>query len=401
MLPVMLAFDDALQKVLAAATPIGTERVELVSALGRVLREDLIAHTAMPAFDYSAMDGYAVRIADFNGDGPLALPVVGESQTGHPAPTLEPGTTCRIFTGAQLPDGADAVVMQENVERQGNTATFSSEPPAFNHVRRKGEDLEENTAALTSGTRLSAGCIGLIAALDRMSVLVSRRPRVVIVCTGDELRPPGSRARPGSIPESNGYALSGLIRQVGCEPLLAPLAPDDMNATKQLLEQAVTGADVLLTVGGVSVGDHDVVRPALESLGATLDFYKVRIKPGKPLAFGRIGKTLIFGLPGNPVSAQVTFTLFGAPLLRSLQQDATALPRRRRAKLLHEIRQKPGRRAFSRGRYQDDGGVEPMTNQASGSPVSMARADALIDVPHDAEHLPAGSVVDTIPLAEL
>lgn len=395
----MLLFQEALQKVLAAAAPLGTERLGLVQAFGRVLRQDLTARADMPAFDYSAMDGYAVQTAEF-ASTPLSLPVVGESQTGHPAPKLQPKTTCRIFTGAELPTGANAVVMQENVQRTADAATFTVKPEPFAHVRRRGEDMQAGTVALRSGARLHGGCLGLIAALDHMSVLVSRQPRVVIVCTGDELRDPGSVARPGSIPESNGYALSGFVRQVGGDPILAPLAKDDAEATRRLLAEAVEGADLLLTVGGVSVGDHDVVRPALEALGAQLEFYKVRIKPGKPLTFGRLGRTLILGLPGNPVSAQVTFALFGAPLLRSLQADSAPLPRRRTVVLLSEITQKAGRRAFVRGAYHPDG-VEPFTNQASGSAVSMALADALIEVPEDVERIPAGDRVDTISLAEL
>jgi molybdopterin molybdotransferase len=290
--------------------------------------------------------------------------------------------------------------MQEDVQRSGDCVTFSAAPTPYAHVRRKGEDMQAGATALSSGSRLHGGSLGLIAALDHMSVLVSRRPRVVIVCTGDELRDPGSEARPGSIPESNGYALSGFVRQVGGEPLLAPLARDDAEGTRRLLAEAAEGADMLLTVGGVSVGDHDVVRPALEALGAQLEFYKVRIKPGKPLTFGRLGRTCVLGLPGNPVSAQVTFALFGAPLLRSLQGDGVALPRRRTAELLATITQKTGRRAFIRGAYQT-GGVQPFLHQASGSSVSMARADALIEVPEDVERIPAGDQVETISLAEL
>ncbi|MEZ4220894.1 MAG: molybdopterin molybdotransferase MoeA [Polyangiaceae bacterium] len=396
----MLAFDDALAKVLSSARQVGTERVELGRASGRVLRQELRAGQPIPAFDYSAMDGYAVRVADFAGAGPWKLPVRGESQTGHIAPELVAASACRIFTGAALPEGSDAVVMQEDVQRNGDAAQFASAPSLWQHVRKQGEDLAAGAVALAAGTRLKPTSIGLIAALDHASVLVSRRPRVSIVCTGDELRPPGSSARPGSIPESNGYALAALLRQVGADASLAPLAADDRGTIESLLAAAAESADLVLTVGGVSVGDHDLVRPALESLGATLEFYKVRIKPGKPLTFGRLGRAAVLGLPGNPVSAQVTFALFGAPLLRAMQGDANPVPPRRRVELLSEIRQKPGRRAFNRGVYRD-GGVLPATGQASGSVVSMAWADALIEVPEEAEALPQGSLVSTLALVDL
>ncbi len=397
----MLPFEDALERVLGKARRLGSERVGLGEALGRVLSETLRAAQPMPAFDYSAMDGYAVDSRGWSdASTAVTLPVVGESQTGHDAPALKPGTTCRIFTGAVLPAGADAVVMQENVERSGDQATFSMRPKPGDHVRRAGEDLAVGQIALEQGTRLGPGQLGLCAALDRAHVHVALRPRVTIVCTGDELRAPGEAARPGSIPESNGVALAAMVRQAGGEPVIAPLARDDRAATTRALTDALAGSDVVLTVGGVSVGDHDVVRPALEAAGATLDFYKVRIKPGKPLVFGNAGKAHVLGLPGNPVSAQVTFALFGVALLRTMQGDARPRPATRRGRLAKALRQKPGRRGFYRAQWSP-GGVVPLDNQASGAPTSMAWADCLVVVPEDSEGFEAGTDVDVIALGDL
>ncbi len=393
----MLDFDVALERVLAGVRPLGTERVTLGEAQGRVLAEPLLAPAPLPAFDYSAMDGYAVRADDFAGDGPWALPVRGESRTGHPAPVLESGTSCRIFTGAALPDGADTVVMQENVERDGGIARFSERPTAGQHVRHAGEDLERGAEALPAGTRLGPGQLGLCASLDRAELVVARRPEVGILCTGDELRAPGSPPRPGSIPESNGVTLSAMVRAAGGTPSLAPFTRDDREATLRALEQAIAGKDVLLTVGGVSVGEHDVVRPALEAAGADLDFWKVAIKPGKPLVHGSVGNTRVLGLPGNPVSAQVTFALFGVPLLRALQGDAHPLPRTLHAELAAALRQKPGRRGYYRAVLEGDR-ITPLDNQASGAATSMAWANALVIVPADSTGFDAGASVEVLPL---
>lgn len=393
----MLDFDEALERVLVGVRPLGTERVTLGEAAGRVLAEPLTAAEPLPAFDYSAMDGYAVATQDFAGDGPWTLPVRGESRTGHPPPGLEQGSACRIFTGAALPLGADAVVMQENVQREGDSARFAAAPPAGQHVRRAGEDLERGAEALARGTRLGPGQLGLAAALDRGELLVTRRPQVGILCTGDELRAPGSAARAGSIPESNGITLSAMVRAAGGSPHLGPLTRDDREATLHALEDAIAGNDVLLTVGGVSVGDHDLVRPALEAAGASLDFWKVAIKPGKPLVHGSVGKARVLGLPGNPVSAQVTFALFGVPLLRTLQGDRRPRPELLRAELTHPLKQKPGRRGYYRA-VLDGGRVTPLDNQASGAPTSMAWANALAIVPADSTGFDAGTVIEVLPL---
>lgn len=396
----MLPFDEALARVLEGASVLAAERVPVGEALGRVLAQDLHASEALPPFDYSAMDGYAVHTRAFDGDGPWRLPVRGESRTGAPPPPLIDGTACRIFTGAELPAGANCVVMQEDVQRDGGDAVFRGRPSRFDNVRRRGEDLLPGALALAAGARLGPGQIGLAAALDRAEVSVARRPRVSIVCTGDELRRPGDPIRPGSIPDSNGVALAALVKTAGAHAVLAPLARDDHEATRRAIALALTQSDVLVTVGGVSVGDHDVVKSALEAAGAELAFWKVRIKPGKPLLSGRAGSTRVLGLPGNPASALVTFALFGMPLLRALQGDSHPVPGLRRLRLGAALRQKPGRRGFYRA-LLGPAEVTPLENQASGAPTSMAWADALIVVHEDSTGYDAGSEVDVLALADL
>jgi molybdopterin molybdotransferase len=396
----MLSFDEALARVLDAARRLDTETVILGDAAGRVLAADLIADQALPAVDYSAMDGYAVLSGDLKGPGPWPLPVQAESRAGQVPAVHEPGTACRIFTGAALPPGADSVVIQEDTERLDDSVLIREPARPGDNVRRRGEDLQEGQVALEAGQRLGPAQIGLAAALNRAELVVTRRPRVSILCTGDELRPAGSTERPGTIPNSNGPALSAAVRAAGGIARDFPPIGDDRERTVAAIRQALEGADVLLTVGGVSVGDHDQVRPALEAAGAELEFWKVRLKPGKPLVFGRAGAAWVLGVPGNPVSALLTFLLFGCPLLRALQGDRRPLPPRRRGRLLEGIQQKPGRRSYYRARLEGDG-VMPLANQASGAPTSMAWADALLVVPEDSAGLEASAPVEYLLLSEI
>lgn len=391
----MLSFDEALDQVLRAVPRVANERLPVHSALGRVLAEPLVAREPMPAFDHSAMDGYAVRRADLRGEGPWRLPVRGESRTGRPSPTLAQGTTCRIFTGAALPDGADAVVMQEEVVVAEEQACIEARPAAWQHVRRRGDDLDVGAVALDAGARLSPGALGLCAALDRAHVVVARRPNVTILCTGDELRAAGDPPRPNSIPESNGVAIAAQVALAGGAARLSAFVPDDATATARAIREGLAATDLLITIGGVSVGDHDLVRPALEAAGVALEFYKVRIRPGKPLTYGTFGATRVLGLPGNPVSAQVTFALFGVPLLRAMQGDRRAAPRYVKVTLGSPVRQKPGRRGFYRARLEGDRATVH-ENQSSGAPTSMADADVLIVVPEDSPGFEAGARVDAL-----
>lgn len=395
----LLRFEQARERILADVLVLASERVPLVHAAGRVLAADLAARGPLPPFDYSAMDGYAVATADVEGTGPWALPVVGESSAGRGAPPLARVTACRIFTGAPIPQRADAVIMQENVVRDGESIRFSERVKPGQHIRRAGEDLARGAVAVAGGTRLLPGAVALAAMLGVSELAVVRRPRVTILCTGDELRAPGDEAAPASIPESNSAALAALARQARADVRIAPIARDEPAATQRAIEQALDGADVLLTVGGVSVGDHDVVRPALERAGVTLDFWRVAIKPGKPLAVGRSKTAHVLGLPGNPASALVTFAVFGMPLLRALQGDRRPLPLPLRAALAEERKRSPDRLELVRASLALEGGslvARVHGNQASGAATSLAHSDGLVFIPPAVGVVAKGDTLDFV-----
>jgi molybdopterin molybdotransferase len=393
----VLSLDDARSRLLSGVSPLGSEHVALRDAAGRVLARELAASRPLPPFDYSAMDGYAVSTPDLEGDGPFVLHVEGEASAGRTPPELESGRACRIFTGAALPPRADAVVMQEHVTRDGDTIRFAARPKIGQHVRRAGEDLRTGAVALAAGTRLSAGALALAAMLDQGEIRVTRRPVVTILCTGDELRAPGGPSdNATSIPESNSVALAALARQAGANVRLTAIVRDEPALLLQAIHDGLEGTDVLVTVGGVSVGDHDHVRPALEKAGAVLDFWKVAIKPGKPIAVGSSGSARVLGLPGNPASALVTFALFGMPLLRALQGDAHPLPFPLRLPLSARRAVSPERLELWRASLSMANEwltVVVHENQASGAATSLANSDGLAFSAPGATHLEAGELV--------
>jgi len=399
----MISFEEARTRLLGDAVRLGVERVALRTAAGRVLAESVAAARPVPAADQSAMDGYALSLADLDGAGPWTLPVRGESRTGFPPPSLLPGTACRIFTGALMPSGADAVLMQEDARREGDSIVFSRRPRPGAHVRRAGEDLAAGAIALEPGARLGPGHLALAGMLGRADLAVARRPAVAVLCTGDELRPPGSSVEPWQLHESNGAMVAALAEQAGaCVRVLAPVA-DDADATRRAVDEGLEGSDLLVAVGGVSVGDHDHVRGAFAAAGVSLDFWKVSMKPGKPLAVGRRGGARVLGLPGNPSSAMVTFALFGMPLLRAMQGDSATVPRAHRARLADGLSRESGRLEFARARLVVDAGLPVVhlhANQASGAATSLAWADALAVVPAEPTSLPAGATLDVLRLAE-
>ncbi|MFO7180957.1 MAG: molybdopterin molybdotransferase MoeA [Pseudomonadota bacterium] len=396
----MLSFEEARARLLGACAVLESERVPLAEAVGRVLAEDLRTQNPLPPYDHSAMDGYALRFADLASEPPYELPVIGESRAGDAFSQHVPGSACRIFTGAPLPAGADTVVIQENVVRTADRIRLSARPGPNENVRRAGEDLAAGAVALSAGTRLGPFQLGLAAALDRDSVLVRRQPRVVVLPTGSELRPAGSPGPAGTIPESNGVVIAALATRAGARATLEAAIPDAMETAAERFRRALDHCDVLVTVGGASVGDHDVVRPALESSGVAIEFWKVAIQPGKPFAFGRRNQTLVLGLPGNPVSAQVTFALFGMPVLRALQGDAAPLPPLVRVVLAEPIRRKPGRLGILRARLVE-GRAHLAANQASGATTSLAANDVLVLAPADRSELPAGTELGAIRLSDL
>lgn len=406
----MLSFEEALARILALGAPVlPAETTPIDDIDGRILGEDIVSGVDLPRFDYSAMDGYAVATRDLDAL-PARLPVVGESRTGVVADALTPGSTMRIFTGAGVPAGADAVVMQENVTRDGDVAVFTQRPRIGHHIRTRGEDLRAGATAIARGTRLRPSHLALCAALDLSAVAVARRPEVAILATGDELRRPGTDAVPGSIPESNTVVLRAMARRAGARAKALPYVRDDRAATERAFATALDEADVLVTIGGVSVGDHDLVRPALAAVGVELEFWRVAIKPGKPLAIGRLARkgrrdAIVVGLPGNPASAMVTFALFGCPLLRAMQGEAHPFPTARRARMTRAHAHDPGRLEFARATLgqTDDGhlAVTTLGNQASGAVTSMAHSDALVLIPADASGIPAGAEVDVLHMTDL
>lgn len=400
----MITFDEALARLLASASRVGAERVALDGAAGRVAADDVIAGIALPPFDYSSMDGYAVRASDVPREATV-LPVVGETAAGAEAGELVSGTARRIFTGAPIPRGADAVIMQEEVTREGDRATMAKPPKVGQFIRRRGEDLAEGAVAIKAGTRLSPGHVALAAALDRPELAVARRPVVTILCTGDELRAPAEPGKPGSIAESNGYFVRATAERAGAIARVAPFVKDDAAIARRAVEDALRGSDLVVTIGGVSVGDHDVMKAALQEASVTLDFWKVRIKPGKPLAIGRAAHVHVVGLPGNPASASLTFLLFGVPLLRAMQGDTAPLPARTPLPIAGKVRREAGRMEFLRCRLEPGASGSLVAradpNQASGAVTSFARADSLAVVPADRERVDEGDILDVIRIAEM
>ena len=379
----MISYDEALARILAETCRLPTEDVELADCVGRVLADDIVCREPIPAFDYSAMDGYAFVFAELPTGDRSRLAVMGVSRPGGAVlEKIEPLTACRIFTGAPVPPPADTVVAQEDVEKvgPGEQIVFLRAPKYRQHVRRRGEDLQEGSVALAKGVRLGTQHVGLCAALDQARISVARKPRVTILTTGDELRLAGSKVFPGSVVDGNGPMICALVKDCGG---LAEHrhAADEMGAVREEIRRALERSDLLLTIGGISVGSHDHVRTALEAEGVELDFWKVAIRPGKPVAYGRHGDVRVLGLPGNPAAAFVTATIFAAPLLRAMQGNVSVRPKWIAARAAHEMRLPEGRAEFARAKveFDEDGRVfvSLFSQQASGSTVGIARANAL------------------------
>lgn len=415
----MIRFEEALERLLSGVRALGAERVPVDVCAGRVLADDVIAGFDMPAFDHTSMDGYAFASADFvagdgtasapaaspGGAGPWEFPVRGESAAGGALPVFERGTACRIFTGARLPVGCDVIVPQEDVERSGDRVKVARAPVAGQWVRKKGADLARGAIAIARGTRLHAGHAALAAGLDRPTVMVTRRPLVTVLCSGDELRAPGEGARSaeGSIPESNGTFVGAASAGAGAIVRLAPFVRDELASAERAVRAALAGSDLLVTVGGVSVGDRDVMKAALEDAGVGLDFWRVAIKPGKPICVGRAGATIVLGLPGNPASASLTFLLFGLPVLRAMQGDREPLPVRWKLPVEGSMKRSPGRMEFVRARLVVSGGAPRAVlfpNQASGAVTSFAEADTLVVVPAEKDRVESGEVLEVIRIAD-
>ncbi|MET0286617.1 MAG: gephyrin-like molybdotransferase Glp [Polyangiales bacterium] len=394
----MKPVDEAAAEILAAFAPQPEERVPLLSALGRHLARDVVAQHDAPPFDNSAMDGYAVRAHETVGataQTPINLRVEGESRAGGPTPAaLIAAGAQRIFTGAAMPAGADAVVIQEDTRRVQDRIDVLEAIEVEGNVRKRGSDLRAGQPMLQRGARLGAGELGLLASQDLASAIVHRRPRVAILSTGDELRDIGEPERPGSIVNSNAYMLAAQVLEAGGEPWVLPPVPDKLEPATAAIRAGLR-ADVVVLIGGVSVGEYDVVRDALAAAGVTLDFWKIRMKPGKPVAFARAGEVPVLGLPGNPVSAWVTFELIVRPGLRRMLGDPHPQRARTTVRLASAIKRQPGRTEFARARL--DGAVAYLfPRQGSGTILSTAQVDALVIIPAESEQLPEGSELSAI-----
>ncbi|MCC6642321.1 MAG: molybdopterin molybdotransferase MoeA, partial [Deltaproteobacteria bacterium] len=393
-----LSAADALRTVLAAAQPMPPERVPIEAASGRVLAEEVLSSVTLPPADCSAMDGYAVRAADLEGASaalPRALEVRFEVAAGAAPPgAIGPGEAARIFTGAPLPPGADAVVRQEETSREGDRVLVRVAAAAGEDVRPAGEDLRAGDCVFAAGTRIGAPQIGVLASLGRSQVAVHQRPRVAILSGGDELIEIDGERAGGRIVSSNSYALAAQCREAGAEPVYLGIARDTPEDLESVLLRGLR-CDVLVSSAGVSVGDRDYVRPVLEKLGCTLEFWGVEIRPGHPLVFGRFGETgpLVFGLPGNPVSAMVTFEQFVRPvLLRQIGSSHLFRPTLQ-ATLAAPLRKKAGRLHFERVVLERrDGAVLARSTgtQSSGALRSMTLAQGLLIFPAEATELRAG-----------
>jgi|SRR5215211_1930792 len=400
-MPGLIEITDARRLVADRVDALEAEPVELRRALWRVLAEDVTSPEDVPGFDSSAMDGYAVRAADTAGasaEHPVRLRVVGESRAGHPAARAPArGEAIAISTGAVVPADADAVVRVEDTDGGRDAVEVQAEVEPGRDIRRAADDIRAGETVLSAGTEIGAAEAGVIASIGRAQVRCSRRPRVALLTTGDELREPGEALDPGAIRNSNAYSVAGLVEGAGAELLDPAIVPDDRDATREAIERALT-ADVAVLCGGVSVGAHDHVRPALEALGVEQVFWGVALRPGKPTYFGVAPSgALAFALPGNPVSAMVTFRLFVRPAIRGLLgADDAAVPRT--TAILDEAYEKrPGRAHLVRCtlRLADDGWhARPTKEQGSHVLTSMLGADALAVLPTASGSMAVGDRVE-------
>ena len=396
----MISVEEARARILASIVPVGIEIVPLSLASGRVLAEDIRARLTNPPQDVSAMDGYAVRAND-----PDPRRVIGATAAGHPfTGRIGPGEAVRLFTGSVLPNGADAVVIQEDVARDDDLITVRELAQPGQHIRRKGRDFNEGDVMVAANTRLTPRHIGLIAASNHAWVPVRRMPVVAILATGDEIILPGDPLAPGCIVSSNSHALAALVRACGGQPLLLPIARDTLAAIAEAADSA-RHADLLITSGGASVGEHDLVARALASRGMVMDFWKIAMRPGKPLMHGKLGEMPMLGLPGNPVASYLCAVLFAKPALERMLGLHGAPPKRVAARVVSDLPENDRRADHLRCKLitAGDGQLEAHLHGMQDSSMlrALADADAVILRAPFAPALPAGAAVEVIRLDDL
>ena len=401
----MRAFEDVRSALLAAATPVADiEKVSTAAALGRVLAADQVSCLQVPPLDNSSMDGYAINTADVTAAG-ARLTVAQRIPAGAVGHTLARGTAARIFTGAPVPRGADAIVMQELCSTDGDSVVIDHVPKPGEWIRRAGEDIARGSTVLAAGVRLNPQMLGLAASVGCARLPVYRRLRVALFSTGDELVMPGDPLPPGAIYNSNRYVLRGLLEALGCEVSDLGIVPDDLDATRAALRDAAAGNDLIVTSGGVSVGEEDHVKPAVHAAGQ-LALWLVAMKPGKPVAFGRVNDpaggagAAFIGLPGNPVSSFVTFIMLVRPFVLRAMGVADCLPREIPLTAGFDWPRPDRRREFLRARIGADGRVALFPNQGPGVLTSTVWADGLVSTPPGTS-LAAGAQVQFIPYSEL
>ena len=391
--------DEAAALVLERTPVLGSEHVALAGALGRVLAADVVAGAALPRFPSSAVDGFAVRAADAG----KTLTVVGESAAGRPfAGAVAAGTAARVLTGGVVPEGADCVVMVEDVRTGDGTVTVPASLHPGVNFHKVGDDVRAGETVLRAGTQLGPAEIGLAAAVGAARLEVGRRPRVALMSTGDELVEVGTEPGPGQIPDSNRWALLAALREAGCEVELLGIAPDEPEPLRALVTGALGTADALVTSGGVSVGTHDLVKPLLESLG-TVHVGRVKLKPGKPFTFATLAEGRVaFGLPGFPVSSLVTFEVFVRPALRKMQRFAQLQRPLLRVRLGYDAKPTPERTEYQRVTLRHEAGelvAETTGSQSSSRLMSLAGAHGLVRVPPGERGIAAGTIVEAMILS--
>jgi molybdopterin molybdotransferase len=402
----MLSAQQALDFLLAAVRPIAeTQIVPTLDANGRVLAVAQSSELNVPPMDNTQMDGYAVRAADCT-SGNARLKISQRIPAGHVGEPLQPGTVARIFTGAMIPEGADAVVMQEMCEAEGEFVTVKHTPKAGEWIRRAGEDIRAGGVILPAGTRLRAQELGLAASVGLANLAVVKRPRIAVFFTGDELAMPGEPLAPGAIYNSNRFTLRGLLQNLGCNVSDYGIVPDTLDDTRETLRRAAHDNDLIITSGGVSVGEEDHIKPAVEAEGR-IDMWQIAIKPGKPLAFGEVnrsgaedGRAFFIGLPGNPVSSFVTFMLFVRPFILRLQGVTDVAPKAFTMRADFAWPKADRRNEFLRAKVNANGGLDLFPNQSSAVLTSTVWGDGLVDNP-PGQTIAPGDIVKFIPFSEL